>query len=88
MDCGMFYFIEQPVHPNINTVIANSVISLQQTKEELLDYLQATHFPPVSSTLLQAINNNNLITFPGLDNMKFVKKHYIKSEYTTAGHLK
>ena len=61
--------------PSNNSQQVNAVISLQQTKKELLDYLQASLFSPVKSTVLQAISNNNLFTFPGLDNIQLVRKY-------------
>ena len=71
-----------------NSQQVNEVISLQQTKKELLDYLQASLFSPVKSTVLQAILNNNLFTFPGLDNIQFVRKHLQQTMDTLAGHQK
>lgn len=67
---------------------ANTVISLKQTKEELLDYRHACLFSPVPSTLFTAIDKSNFLTFPGLDNKSFVKKHLTNSPFTAAGHLK
>ena len=72
--------------PSSNHASANAVITLNQTKVELLQYLHACLFSPTKSTLLKAILNNNLITFPGLDNIKFVKKHLENTLDTFAGH--
>ena len=88
----MILLQELPLHhhhlKHLHNIKFNAVISLQQTKKELLDYLQASLFSPVKSTILQAILNNNLCTFPGLDNIKFVRKHLQQSIDTMVGHQK
>ena len=74
--------------PSTTSYQANAIISLEQTKRELLDYLQATLFSPIKSTTLRAILNNNLMSFPGLENIKFVQKYFENNINTLAGHQK
>jgi hypothetical protein len=56
------------------------------TKSDLLQYLHAACYSPVTSTWLQAIRNNNFITWPGVT-APAVSKHLPPSIATTQGHL-
>ena len=61
----------QPVHPSTSSSSqpvykANVIIQKSQTKSDLAKYLHACCFSPAPSTLIRAINNGNLITWPGL----------------------
>jgi hypothetical protein len=57
------------------------------TKPELLQYLHAAcSFSPVTSTWLQAIHNNNFVTWPGVTTPA-VSKNLPKSIATAKGHL-
>jgi hypothetical protein len=64
---------------------ANGILRLDKPKQELATYLHATLGSPVSSTLLQAIRNGSLITFPGLTT-NLITKHLPKSLATVLGH--
>lgn len=53
---------------------------------DILNYIYASLFSPTKSTLLQAIKNKNLITFPGLTYKN--AKRYLKETIAIAkGHL-
>jgi hypothetical protein len=56
------------------------------TKPELIQYLHAACFSPVTSTWLRAIRNNNFVTWPGVSTQS-VNKHLPKSIATAQGHL-
>ena len=63
----------------------NNLHRLNKVKD-VLDYLYAALFSPKKSTLLQAIQNNNFATFPGLTK-KNVKKYLHETIATAMGHL-
>lgn len=66
---------------------SNAMINLDQTKTELAEYHHATCFSPSPSTFLDAIENGNFITWPGL-NSKLIRKHLPASPNTVKGHLR
>ena len=66
--------------------MSNGVLKLDKTKAELAQYLSSALLSPAKSTLLWAINNNHLITFPGLIS-SLISKHLPKSVVTSKGHL-
>ena len=57
------------------------IIPKKQTATELIRYLHAACFSPVSSTWLQAIKHNNFLTWPGLTS-DLVSKHLPRSQAT------
>ncbi len=64
----------------------NFIIEKGRSAKDLSQYLHASLFSPVLSTLLYAIKNNHLITFPGINDINFAK-HLPKSVFTAMGHL-
>ena len=50
--------------PKQHTV--NIIVRKDKLKSDLTNFYHASMFSPVRSTLLKAIENNHLITFPGL----------------------
>ena len=64
----------------------NAIINKNQTKQQLATFIHKCMFSPTLRTLIKAIKNGNLITFPGIDEINFVK-HLPKSMATTFGHL-
>ena len=59
---------------------------LQQRMEDHIRFLHAACFSPVQSTWLQAIHNNNFITWPAIT-AKSIAKYFKKSPATVKGHL-
>jgi len=57
-----------------------------QTKGDLASFLLAACFSPVCSTLLAAIKNNHLTTWPGMEH-KFMKQHISDVILSDKGHL-
>ena len=55
-------------------------------KQELGEFLHASCGSPVSSTCIEAIDNNQFATWPSLT-AKLIRKHLPKSIATTKGHL-
>ena len=81
----------QPIHttttsPGTTTYKANVIIQKSKTKADLAQYLHACCFSPAPSTLIRAINNGNMITWPGLT-PSLIRKHLEKSVATAKGHL-
>ena len=66
--------------------IANNVYTITKIKD-IIEYHHRTLFSPVKSTLLQAIKNGNLHTFPSLTYAN-VKKYLPPSPATSKGHMK
>ena len=75
--------ITSPIKP---VPVENGVICLDQTKQELAQYLSATCFGPAPSTLLCAIRKQHLNTWPGLS-VNLISKYLPKSMHTAKGHL-
>ena len=66
---------------------ANVIIRKKQIKSDLAKYLHATLLSPTLPTLVQAINNNHFVTWPGLTT-NLIKKYLPKSIFTYQGHMK
>ena len=49
----------------------NYIIKKNKAKTELAQYFHASLFSPPLSTLSQAINRGNIVTWPGIDNINF-----------------
>ena len=64
----------------------HSAIYNQSTKADLAGFIHACLFSPSPSTLLQAIQNGHLTTFPGLY-AELINKHLPKSLATSTGHM-
>jgi hypothetical protein len=69
-----------------NEDAAMSVYELPSTKE-VVRFLHAALGFPTKATLLTAIRNGNLVTFPAL-NVSNVSKHFPESDETQKGHMK
>ena len=65
----------------------HSAIYNQNTKADLAGFIHACLFSPTPSTLLRAIRNGHLTTFPGLYS-ELISKHLPKSLATSAGHMR
>ena len=52
----------------------------------MIQYIHATLFNPTKSTLIKAIQNVNLITWPGMTATN-IRKHLLDSAATALGHL-
>jgi hypothetical protein len=52
----------------------------------VVSYLQGTIFTPVKTTIVQAINNGNFASWPGLT-VKNVNKHHKRTIATAKGHM-
>jgi hypothetical protein len=80
------------IQKQISTIVpdirykANVIIRKSQTKTDLAKYLHATCWSPSKSTFLNAINNGNFITWPGLTT-KLIRGHLPESVATAKGHL-
>ena len=72
--------------PNGPTPVANGVLHLYQTKQELAQYLSATCFDPAPSTLLRAIRKQHMTTWPGLST-NFINERLQKLMHAAKGHL-
>ena len=64
----------------------HSAIYSQNTKADLAGFIHACLFSPAPSTLLRAIRNGHLTTFPGLY-PELISKHLPKSLATSTGHM-
>ena len=64
----------------------NYIIEKGRTLKDLAQYHHASLFSPKPSTLHAAQNNNQLITFPGINSINFAK-HMPTSVSTSKGHL-
>ena len=69
-----------------DTDVAMNVYELPSTKE-VVRFLHAALGFPTKATLLTAIRNGNLVTFPAL-NVSNVTKHFPESDETQKGHMK
>ena len=63
----------------------NVIIRKRQTKQQLATYLHATCLSPTPRTFMQAIKQNNFITWLGLT-PELISKHLQKSIATIRGH--
>ena len=64
----------------------NVIIRKDKTKSDLANFLLASCFSPVKSTLLRAIKNNHFTTWPGME-YTFMNKHLSTNIATVKGHL-
>ena len=88
-------FFQQKEAPSSNPISSfpppnkkmNVIIRKRQLKQDLARFLHGALFSPRHSTLIKAIKNNFLSTFPGLTE-SLVKKHLPVSLATEMGHLK
>eukprot|EP00804_Cyclotella_cryptica_P005838 CCRYP_000122-RA/>CCRYP_000122-RA protein AED:0.34 eAED:0.38 QI:0/0/0/1/0/0/3/0/508 len=69
-----------------NNELASNVYDLPSS-QEVLRFLHAALGFPTKQTLLAAIRNNQLTTFPGLT-MEAVNKHFPDSDETQKGHMR
>ena len=72
--------------PLPSTEHLNIIIAKNKSKEDLSRYLHACLFSPRPSTIIRAIRNNHLTTWPGIHDINF-NKHLPPSEATSKGHL-
>ena len=72
--------------PVPDTMQMNIIIEKNKSKKELAQYLHACCYSPSISTLIRAIKNNHLATWPGINDINFTK-HLPQSEATSKGHL-
>ena len=66
---------------------ANVLIKIDGNKADLANYIHACMFSPNPKVLQKAINNKQLLTWPGIDKMNFEK--YVQDNVATnLGHMK
>lgn len=73
------------INNNAATATANSIIDAN-TQRDLMQFLHAAAFSPVTSTFTQAIDKGFFTSWPGLTS-KAVRTHLPKSMATAQGHL-
>ena len=66
--------------------VMNYIITKDKTKLDLASYYHASLFSPSISTFVKAINNRNLLTWPGLTSLNF-NELIGTSLATELGHL-
>ena len=71
---------------NTKAHVANGVIKLDSTKCELAKYYAAALFNPKKPTMLRAIHNNHLTSWPALST-KMIHKHLPKRLESVQRHL-
>ena len=76
--------LNKKIPPQTNKI--NVIIPKKQNIKNLLQYLHASLFSPTKSTLLTAIRNGNLTTWPGLT-YENVSKHLPNMPATALGHM-
>ena len=59
-----------------------------RTKQQALKFIHQSLFSPPIPTLLRAIENNQLKTFPHIQNTKDVRRHLADAPATAKGHMK
>ena len=64
----------------------NVIICKDKTKNNLIHYFHACCFSPSIATFIKAVQNGNLVTWPGLTH-KLIKKYLEPSIATAKGHL-
>ena len=62
------------------------IITRDKTKAELIQYLHGFCISPTTRNLLNAINNGNFLTWPGLNNEQLLK-HLPPRIETALGHM-
>ena len=73
--------------PLIKTSKLNVIIRKNKTKKDLVKFLHAAAWSPVTDTWIKAIKNNHFTTWPGLS-PELVRKHLPPSVATAEGHMK
>ena len=76
----------QAIQHEMNSLVTKDGAKLHQRIQDHLQFLHAACFSPVQSTWLQAINNNNFITWPAVTAQN-IAKFFKKSSATVKGHL-
>ena len=66
---------------------ANFIVPAQQTKSDLAAFFHASMCSPVLKTLQQAIRNDHLVSWPGIDKINFEKFITDTLAIDTKGHL-
>ena len=59
-----------------------------RTKQQAMKFIHQSLFSPPIPTLLRAIENNQLKTFPHIQNTKAVRRHLAEAPATAKGHMK
>ena len=75
---------DNPKHPIEH--VANGVIKLDLIRSKLVQYYAIKFYNPTQSTLMRAIRNNHLITWPPLT-AALVHKHFPDNILTAQGRL-
>ena len=78
--------VSNPPETAVEKQVANGIIKVDATKSELADYYAATLFNPAKSTLLRAIRNNWLTSWPALTT-RLINKHLLKRLAALQGHM-
>jgi hypothetical protein len=84
-DTGFWRINLKQTNNHIPEPIANNVYELRNTGA-LVHYLHKSLFIPTKSTLLQAVKNRHLITWPGLTE-DAIHKHLKLTPSTAMGHM-
>jgi hypothetical protein len=85
LDTGLWRINLKQDNQQIHQPVANSVYELRNTGS-LVHYLHKTLFSPTKSTLLQAIKNGHLVTWPVLTE-DAIHKHLKLTPATVMGHM-
>jgi hypothetical protein len=78
---GMWHITLPPKDHQLNVIVHK-----QQTKQQLATYLHAACFSPTPTTLIKAIQNGYLSSWPGLTT-ELISKHLPPQPATIKGHL-
>ena len=80
--------IQPPPSPRLPPApSANVILKFDKPKSTLADYFHAAVGSPTKSSFINAINNGNFTTWPGLTT-DLISKHLLPSIPTTKGHMK
>ena len=80
--------IDTPTKQTTNsTEHINVIVRLDKCKSDLDNYLHGCLFSTNTTTLQKAINNKQLLTFPGIEKINF-NKYMIDNISTQVGHIK
>jgi hypothetical protein len=85
LDTGLWWINLRKGNQQHPQEVANNVYELHNT-EALVNYLHKAIFSPTKSTLLQAVKNGHLITWPGLTEQA-INKHLKLTPATAMGHM-
>jgi hypothetical protein len=85
LDTGLWRTNLRKEHQEPQLAVTNSVYELRNTGA-LVNYLHKAMFSTTKSTLLQAVKNGHLVTWPGLTE-KAINKHLKLTPATTMGHM-